>query len=157
MPEITLTKGKLAIVDTCDYEELSKRSWHYSSTGYACKRKDGSIVLMHREIMSPRSGEYVDHINGNKLDNRRCNLRVCTNAENSYNAKTRHDSVSGYKGVCRDKWGKKWRARLHVDGREYALGVFESKHDAARMYNFWAIQFFGEFARINKIVEEEGQ
>jgi HNH endonuclease/AP2 domain len=155
MPEIPLTKGKVAIVDDCDYEEISKRSWYCSANGYACAKKDGVIVLMHREIMSPKNGEHVDHINGNKVDNRRENLRCCTSAENAYNAKTRFDSVSGYKGVNLDKRGKKWRARIHVGGQEYSLGVFDSKHDAARMYNFWAIQFFGEFAKINKIVEEK--
>lgn len=151
MPEIPLTKGHVAIVDDCDYSEISKHKWYFASNGYACRKKEGKIVSMHREIMRAKLGENIDHINHDKLDNRRPNLRICNQSENMANARVREDSVSMYKGVSWSKKNKKWRSRLHVKRKEIHLGLFDCPHDAARMYNFWALDIFGEFAFVNKI------
>ncbi|AYA77376.1 Fis family transcriptional regulator [Bacillus sp. Y1] len=158
MKEIPLTKGMVAIVDDEDFEWLSKFNWRYHK-GYASrttllrygKRK---TVLMHREIIG-NVAEQVDHIDGNRLNNTRENLRAASRSENCRNTKSRTGSTSEYKGVSFDKGNKKWRARIKVEYKEMFLGYFNNPHDAARMYNFWAKDLFGEFARLNIIKEEE--
>ena len=161
MKAIQLTRGKVAIVDDEDFEELNRYKWHCSKTGYAIrtdhrggKRKD---IRMHRQILSEPDGFLIDHINGDKLDNRRVNLRLCTNAENMRNGGKRSDNKSGYRGVCLNRVTGKWEAGLRYNGKNHYLGLFTNKHDAARMYNFWAADLFGEFARLNKITEDEGE
>lgn len=154
--EIPLTKGKVTVVDDEDYERFGKFKWHCVGGRYAARsvggRKNKRMVYLHREIIGAKEDEIVDHINGNKLDNRRSNLRVVTVSENLYNTSIRSDNTSGYKGVsfvkdCRHKW----EARIHKNGKKRVLGYFDTPEDAARMYNFWAIQLFGEYARLNKI------
>ena len=153
MAEIPLTQGKVALVDDADYEELAKYKWHFAAKGYACRRKDGVIVYMHREITKAEKGFYVDHINHDTLDNRKSNLRCCSQSLNMANASLRADSKSGYKGVSWHTQKNKWTARIHVNGKGLHLGLFDSAHDAARMYNFWALDIFGEHALLNKIKE----
>lgn len=156
--EISLTKGKVAIVDDEDYEFLSMYKWHVLRNKYAVRsvRENGSkrMVYMHREIMNPDVNLQVDHVNGNGLDNRKVNLRNVTQRQNLYNQGTRSDNTSGYKGVYKTK-NNKWYAEVKKDYKKINLGVFESKHDAARMYNFWAYDMFGEFAKLNVIKESE--
>lgn len=103
----------------------------------------------HRVIMSAPSGMQVDHINGNTLDNRRCNLRICTSAENGRNRKPRKGGSSGYKGVCWNKPAQKWQARIMVGGKSISLGYFDDEVEAARAYDAAACEFHGDFARLN--------
>lgn len=154
MAEIQLTQGKVAIVDSEDSVELSKYKWYFASAGYACRRKDGVIVYMHREITGALRGEVVDHINHDTLDNRRSNLRRCTQSQNMANARIVKPTSSGYKGVGWFPRDQKWRARICVNGKGCHLGLFDSAEDAARMYNFWARDIFGEHALLNKIDEK---
>jgi hypothetical protein len=156
--EIPITKGMVTIVSDEDFEWLSKFNWRYTN-GYAArttllscgKRK---TILMHREILG-NVAEQVDHIDGNKLNNTRENLRAASPSENCRNTKNRTGSSSKYKGVGFDKGSKKWRATIKMNNTSMFLGYFENEHDAARMYNFWAIDLFGEFAKLNVINEEE--
>jgi hypothetical protein len=155
--EIPLTKGKTAIVDDEDYEELSKYNWRYHN-GYAARttsRLSGkrTTVLMHRQILGD-CGE-IDHINGNKSDNRRSNLRIVTRIQNCANTPARNVNCLGYKGVSFDKRRGKYRARIGNCYEKIWLGYFDNPHDAARMYNFWARDLFGEYARLNVINEGE--
>lgn len=154
MAEIPLTKGEVAIVDDEDYEDLAKHKWYFAAVGYAARRKDGKIVYMHREIMGAEKGLVVDHINHDTIDNRKTNLRCCSQSFNMANASLRLDSISGYKGVHWFPRDSKWKARICVDGKTTHLGLFESKHDAARMYNFWAKDIFGDHALLNEIKTE---
>ena len=154
---IPLTRGEFALVDDADYEWLSERKWWYRDCGanaYAGSqtRKNNVIryLYMHREIMQPPRGMDVDHKNGNGLDNRRCNLRVCTRAQNLHNGQPLGGS-SRHKGVSWSKYAKKWQAYIDVHGKRKHLGYFINEQDAARAYNEEALQNFGEFARINII------
>lgn len=156
MKEIPLTKGKVAIVDDEDYTELINYSWRYQN-GYAARttcRDEGkrTTVLMHRQILSdsPKNMD-IDHINGNKSDNRKSNLRIATRKQNMHNSPKRKCNKSGYKGVSYDNVKKKWRSRFRYQNRELWLGYYDNKHDAARIYNFWANDLFGEYARLNEI------
>lgn len=155
--EIPLTKGKYAIVDDSDVKLVSQYKWHYHPQGYAATTAGGlknkHTILMHRLISRAIKGEVVDHANGDKLDNRQSNLRICTQRNNIGNSRIRKDNTTGYKGVTFSKDNKNWVARIFVNGKHTHLGSFDNPHDAARMYNFWAVDLFGEFARLNKIEE----
>lgn len=157
MSKIPLTQGRVAIVSNADFPELIKHKWFYhAGTGYACrniKRDDGSrtMVYMHKVI---RPGlEYVDHQNTNRLDNRRSNLRRCTNQENARNQKISIRNKSGFKGVSWSKQNKKWYAYIGSrawNKKTISLGFFDDPRQAASAYNKAAEQYFGEFARLNE-------
>lgn len=148
MKYIELTQGKKAIVDKEDYELLSQHKWTYSD-GYAYRRPKGEKIWMHRLISKVPNGLYTDHINGNKLDNRRKNLRHCTYAQNNKNAAIRKDNKTGYKGVYWEKGMSKYRCVIQNDGKRITLGYFDCKHEAAKTYNEKAKELHGEFARLN--------
>jgi hypothetical protein len=109
---------------------------------------------MHREIMGAAEGQVVDHINHDGLDNRRCNLRVCSHAENVRNQRGQRGRSSGYKGVSRDRRLGKWRAQIWHNGKHTYLGLFESEAAAARAYNAKARDLFGAFAYLNEVGEQ---
>ncbi|WP_298833805.1 HNH endonuclease [uncultured Planococcus sp.] len=158
--EIPLTQGKVAIIDAEDYALVSKYKWCFSSSiGYAVSRHyvDGikKPLLLHRLIMNAPAHLVTDHINRIPLDNRKQNLRLCTKAENNRNMPVnRKNNKSGYKGVYFSKARSKWVANIRKDDKSIYLGIFESKNDAARMYNFWAVDMFGEYANLNIINED---
>ncbi len=154
-------KGFFTLVDDEDYEELIKRTWsvHFGNTGkkytasyykFGGKQK---MLVMHRVVMGLSHGDkrQVDHISGNTLDNRKCNLRLCTGTQNGYNNKIQKNNTSGYKGVSWDKKNKKWKAKVCSCGKEFFLGRFNNKISAANEYNKKAIELHGEFARLNEV------
>lgn len=170
MKELELTRGYKTIVDDEDYQELSKWKWHRSKNGYVVGVVyiDGRYknILMHRYIMGLNFGDkqIVDHINHNKLDNRRCNLRICSNTENCRNSRKQKNNTSGYKGVFKHvrKYKRKdgsiqiythWRAYIMVNGKQKTLGRFpytpEGKELAKQAYNTAALKYHGEYACLN--------
>jgi hypothetical protein len=154
--KITLTRGMVTLVDDCDFAELNRYKWHAakSSTHFYAARKEYPIekyIAMHSQIMNPPIGMYVDHINGDSLDNRRRNLRICTASQNSCNMRTPSHNKSGYKGVHYSRCAKKWQAGLRVNGKTKYLGLYENATDAAIAYNEAATKYYGEFARLNSI------
>jgi hypothetical protein len=155
--EIPLSKGKVAIVDDEMFEYLNQWSWYCQKSGYAARsyRKDGGFKhdRMHRVIINAAKGDIVDHINGDKLDNRKENLRLATPSQNNYNRGLASNSTSGFKGVTWNKKTNKWIARIYVDRKGIHLGSFEYKVDAALAYNEAAFKYHGEFANYNQIEE----
>jgi len=163
MIEIPLTRGKTAVVDDEDSYVLAGRKWQASREGketsiswYAIQGKRPRI-RMHRLVMEHKlnrpllSGEQIDHINHNGLDNRRSNLRIATANENQQNARLMNTPKSSkYKGVTWNKHAKQWKAGIRVDGRRCYLGHFRSEEDAAKAYNLAALKYFGKFAEINE-------
>lgn len=161
--EIKLSQGKVALVDDGDFELVSKYKWcaqkaknenYYAKTNEPCMGKQKPI-MMHRIIMNANKGDYVDHINHNGLDNRRCNLRICSQTENMRNKKLHSNNTSGYKGVY---WGvkeKKWVAQIKNDQKVIWLGSFKNIIDAASAYNQAAIKYHGEFAKLNDLTIKE--
>ncbi len=158
---IPLTQGKSAIVDFEDYEHLMQWKWCTNgSRGYAyrtqrCYKEDGRRsskgVLMHRFIMKSPKALTVDHIDNNKLNNRRNNLRICTDSENKRNAPIRSNNKSGFKGVHWNKGKNKWKAHVSCFPKKIHIGYFTCKIEAARAYNEAALKHHGEFARLNII------
>lgn len=161
MEEIILTRGRVAIVDDEDFEEISKYKWYCDATGYAVREQSlgnskSKMVRMHRIVNKTPDGLETDHINGNKLDNRKENLRNCNHAENSRNTKKKNGS-SVYKGVhLATRRSKKngiiwhsWLAEIKKDKKYYFIGYFKIESDAAKAYDKKAIELHGEFVRLN--------
>jgi HNH endonuclease len=123
--EIELTQGQVAIVDDEDYDWLSEWKWFALQDGrtfYACRqlpstKKKKRMVWMHRQILGAESGQEVDHISGNGLDNRRSNLRMASHAENLSNQRRRAKvGTSVFKGVSWRPQQGKWLARIRHNG-----------------------------------------
>lgn len=153
MVEITLTKGKKALVDDEDYDWLNRWRWYYSQ-GYAVRSVNISgkryTVGMHRLIMHAiNEGMDVDHIDGNRLNNCWTNLRYADARQNAMNRGLYRTNTSGKKGVYWSKSKNKWESAIRCKGKRYHLGVFSDIDDAARAYNEAALKHFGEYARLN--------
>lgn len=133
-----------------DDKELTKKNW-FICNGYAATDNNGTPLQMHRIIMRPKSGEYVDHINHDKLDNRKSNLRICSYAENNRNTKPNATNKTGYKGVSYDRQTGKFRASIKCNHKSLNLGRYTTKEKAALAYNQKARECFKEFAYLNKI------
>lgn len=141
MSTIALTRGAVALVDPTDVEALARHSWQLTSNGYAVRivrygpRSEGrkAAVLMHRQLMGlqPGDGLEVDHINGNKLDNRRGNLRIATRSENELNKPKRAGTSSRYKNVTWDARYQAWAAKVKRYGRTYNFGRYPTEEAAA--------------------------
>lgn len=159
MKEIPLTKGFVVLVDEEDYARINQFTWYYNS-GYAmrapsrnkglrykkCKPQNPER-LMHRMILGVH--QEVDHINGNRLDNRKENLRPVTRQQNSFNRVGRVGRK--FKGVCWHKQHKAWRAYIVLNGKQKHLGLFDNREQAAVKYNEAAKMLYGEFARVNEV------
>ena len=157
--EIILTQGKVTIVDNEDYDYLMQWKWQFHN-GYARRtqhicmigtKRIKKQIALHRIVLNNPDGLQVDHINGNRLDNRKENLRVCTCAENVRNRSTPSNNTSGFKGVFWDKRMKKWQAQISADSKTIRLGYFTSTIEAAKAYNIAATELHGQFAKINQI------
>jgi hypothetical protein len=153
--QIRVSHGKFAIVDDEDFERLNIYIWHLDRSAYAARNEvkpDGSgmyVQSMHREIMGlgHDDGHIVDHINGDGLDNRRCNLRICTIAENIRNrTRLNKNNTSGMRGVHWDKRKEKWCAEIKVNRKKKFLGRFSTREEAHAAYCKAADEFHGEFA-----------
>jgi hypothetical protein len=152
--QIALSKGFVTLVDEADVEHLCAVRWHVQQTMpgrfYAIRRPfpSGATVLMHREIMDAPVGMTVDHINGDTLDNRRANLRLATNAENSRNR--RPIGEIPFSGVTRMRSGR-FKALVWPGGKGIYLGAYDMPEQAAGAYNAAAAFIYGEFARLNPV------
>ncbi len=143
---IPLTRNQIALVDLDDYEKLSSNKWNCTHKGYASS-KNG---YMHRIIMNADENSQVDHINGNKLDNRKINLRLVNNSQNHANKGLLKNNTSGYKGVWYQRRNvNKWIANIWADNKKYHIGSFATKKEAAQAYDNMAIKLFGDYAKTN--------
>lgn len=152
--KIPLGRGLFALIDAEDYPKVKDYSWHIAcqKKPYPARsiKKNGSNALefMHRVILNPPDGMFVDHIDGDRLDNRKCNLRICTDTQNRWNKKMNVGS-STFKGVHKN--GGRWRATISANGIKYQLGSFGTEIEAAIAYNMKAKELHGEFAKLNTI------
>ena len=142
---IPLTQGKFAKVDNEDFERLKDINWQVIKQGYA---SSGTVGLMHRYIMNAPDYLEVDHKEHDKLDNRKCNLRLASRSQNSANKPPREGS-SKYKGVCWDKRYQKWVSYIKFNYNKYFLGYFNTEEIAAQTTDKKALECWGEFAYLN--------
>jgi hypothetical protein len=147
MAEIQLTNSDLvALVDDDDFERVSERQWYFDH-GYA-KSTNHPQVYLHKFIMGDApEGMFVDHIHGNKLDNRKSELRFVTPAQSSMNAGLRKDNKLGVKGVS--KHGKKYETQIQYNGKKMHVGMYPTPEEASTAYQAKALELFGEYARVN--------
>lgn len=148
---IMSTNGQEILVDAEDFERCSRLWWHVIKRGYATRAifENGRRfeVLMHRFILGldRHDGRIVDHANGNRLDNRKCNLRLCTKAQNGWNQGPQKTNTTGYKGVSRTP-NDRFVAQIRCRGRKYHLGSFDTAEQAYEFYCLAADLLHGEFA-----------
>jgi dCMP deaminase len=141
-----IINDKEIIIDKDMYPLMYKNTWHITHQNYV--RTNGK--LLSRIIMNCNDPElFVDHINGNRFDNRKCNLRIVTPYQNSLNRNSSKNSSSEYIGVYRYKGTKKWAANITINGKNKHLGVFEREQDAALARDYATKQHFKEFGKLN--------
>ena len=134
------------IVDEILYYDLIKCSWCLKNDGYVFNSKLG---LLHRYIMNYTGDNYIDHINGNKLDNRKNNLRIVTPKQNAQNISSQKNSTSKYIGVYYSKQNKKYMSRIHVNNKTLYVGSFQSEEDAAKARDEATLEYYGEYGKLN--------
>lgn len=143
---ILLFKDNKILIDKNDYEKISKHSWCISKTGYAVSNIDHKVTKMHRYILGLSNPKIiVDHINHNKLDNRRKNLRLCSDFENSRNTTVSKNNKLGHLGISLTKTGK-YRARLMLNRKEIWLGSYHKIEDAIKAREEGEKKYFGKYA-----------
>jgi len=164
MVEVPLTKGKVALIDDEDAPTVLAYKWTamhvprskkwYARRGF--KGSDGKqkTMLLHRFILGAPSDKQVDHINNDGLDNRRANLRLCTNAQNHHNMGLTTRNKTGFKGIMRKSNGR-YLVHVRAQNKVYHVGTFRTAEEAARAYDSKAKELHGEFARLN-FPEEKG-
>ncbi len=153
---IPLSRGMFAIIDECEYDNISRFNWYIKESHgvYYAQRNllingKRNTQKMHRFIMDAPKGIQVDHINHNGLDNRKENLRLCTHGQNQMNSRSRKGSSSQYKGVIKTKVGKPWAAHYQFNNKVHRIGGFNSEIEAALAYDEIVSKKFGEFAYLN--------
>ena len=142
--------NKETLFSPIDFPKVTQHKWFFNKKlGYVANNRG---LYLHRFIFDnlPK-GLQIDHINGNKLDNRRSNLRFCTQSQNNMNQKLSKVNISGFKGIYWRKDKNKWQAQIQINYKVFYLGLFKNKFEAAETYNEAAKQYFGEFARLNII------
>lgn len=153
MKEIPLSRGRVALIDDGDFEDVAQFKWFITVAGYAARNLRGTrgVEYMHRRIMQTPRGFETDHINQDKVDNQRHNLRIVTNIENQACKRVQNNNNSGYRGVSRNKKVSTWQAYIKVAGKGKYLGSFKTPAEAALAYNAAARLHFGNFAYINEV------
>lgn len=153
---IPLSGISTAIVDTEDYDGIAGVLWYLHTQGYACnKTKSHGVRLMHRIVLARKlgralnRGEVVDHINHDKLDCRRSNLRLASVSQNGMNMTRPAHNVSGYKGVWWSTQKRKWKATIKLNGYDSHIGFYDDPEQAALAYDVAATQLFGNYALTN--------
>lgn len=156
MKKIKLTQSKFTLVDDEDYEYLNGFKWYaakFENYYYAIRNisdlcGNQRSIRMHRVITDNPEGLVIDHINGDGLDNRKCNLRICTGTQNVRNQKAK-GGTSKYKGVYFNRKHKKFHSRITVNNLKIHLGSFENEEEAAKAYDKAALFYHKEFAKTN--------
>ena len=134
-----------SLIDLEDVDLVSKYKWCANSHGYVLCRETN--MFLHKLVMNDINNDRtIDHINRNRLDNRKSNLRYATPQQNCMNKSKQSNNTSGYPGVSWRKDRNKWRAFITVDRKQIALGLYENKEDAITARKAAEEKYFGEFA-----------
>jgi hypothetical protein len=156
MKQFAATHGCFALVDDEDFERLSQYRWqaklHNADRGIRShfrpiRTEAGKAIYLYHDILPKRDGFVIDHINGNVWDNRRCNLRYATRAQNICNQDGHRGRARPYKGVTKRRG--RWFVTIAVAGRTIPGGGYATPEEAARAYDELALKHHGQFARLN--------
>jgi len=144
--------GYFMLVDSGDYDFIIQWKWKLGRDGYARRTAKNGVgwknIKVHRLLLNAPIGVMVDHKNGNKLDNRRSNLRFCNKSQNTQNCPPRKNLKYGYKGIYK-KRENYFVASIQLNGNRINRYGFRTPEEAAVGYNELAQKYFGEFANIN--------
>jgi hypothetical protein len=143
------------LIDDEDYDRIKGYNWFVNKQRNSLRVSRTKVIdnkitsiILSRYIINAPEGMVVDHINHNTLDNRKCNLRICTHQENLFNTKVSNNKVSSkYKGVYKN--GNKFQAKIKHNNKVFCLGSFYTQEEAAKAYDIKAIELFGGFAKTN--------
>ncbi|MDN7951781.1 HNH endonuclease [Burkholderia multivorans] len=164
MKHLVASGGQVVLVDDEDYEWLSKLRWRVDSRGYAVRTskhphdpRRKTQEQMHRAVMGLAYGDgrEVDHRNGNPLDNRRENLRICSRSQNQMNRSLQKNNRSGYKGVSWDSRRRRWSVYIGINGKNRFVGSFDTPEDGYRAYCAAAEKLHKDFHN-NGLVNPQG-
>ena len=144
------TKVSECLIDIDDIDIVKSRKWTVNADGYVFTYEyDNNNKIhrktMHRILMNPKDNELVDHINLNKKDNRRSNLRIVNGSQNEMNKTFRSNNTSGKTGVWYDKKSNKWVAEIMIHKKKIYLGIFVDFNDAVKERRNAEIRYFGEY------------
>jgi len=151
---VKMGQEKSMIIDDCDYHLIKDHTWSYDGR-YARSTRRTKRKYAHRLIMKANKGQMIDHINGDKLDNRRENLRFCSRHQNAANMQKMRGGSSKFKGVSFDKTTQNWRAKIGFHGKSLCAGRHETQTKAALAYNKKALELFGKFAHLNEVKNDD--
>lgn len=135
-------------IKTWNSRYAGKQCINLDKQGYAFIRCNGKVIKAHRLVFLIENGflpAEVDHINGNKSDNRISNLRPATDTQNRWNSGKRYNNKSGWKGVCWNKDRGKWQAQISIDKKRTTIGYFDDVKDAAEEFIFASLKHYGEY------------
>lgn len=153
--EIFFHDGSSFLIDSEDLERVSGLTWMRGKRGYpiahTSRKLPGGVktIPVHKLLLSPPEGYDVDHISGDKMDNRKCNLRVCTHQQNMFNQKLRNTNNTGYYGVSFMRNCGKYEAYINLDGRKKYLNIYGTAAEAANARDAAAVMLYGDYARLN--------
>lgn len=151
--------NEFTLVDEDDFKKYGHLKWCLSSKGYVTRKqwnkkiKVDEEIRMHRVILSAKKGTIVDHVNRNKLDNRKSNLRLVSEHQSKWNVGIGSRNKTGFKGVSFEKSRGVYRASIMLKGKQNFIGRFPCKIQAAKEYNKFAKKLFGKYAVLNEIKE----
>lgn len=156
MRKIKLTQGKYTIVDNEDYQLLTQWKWQYDSRGYASRGKkvNGRVIriMLHRIILDAPKHYFVDHINRNRLDNRKENLRLCLLRQNLLNRGLNKNNKTGYRGVCRVKPSMNnrnpYKAGIKINNKLINLGYYATAEAAYNVFKVTFNKYNGDFMNL---------
>lgn len=158
MKRIKLTQNKYALVDDEDYEQINQYKWQIHYVGRNCYargnlqkvNREWKKQYMHRLIMNCPEELQIDHINHNGIDNRKRNLRICTQSQNNRSQRSWQKKTSSkYKGVCWNNYSGKWKTQIRLNNKEIHIGYYANEINAALAYDKKAEELFGKFAYLN--------
>ncbi len=145
----TMNDGNEFFFDKEDFHKIKDICWHLQK-GYIVGLQDGARVRMHRLLMNASANSVVDHVNHDKRDNRKFNLRVCEQNQNAKNRRINKNNVSGCTGVYYCNRDKKWCASIKVNYKKLSLGRFNKKEDAIDARKKAEPIYFGEYRRVEE-------
>ena len=142
-------KNEQFLFDLEDYDLISDRCWYVNANGYLTAKRNNVSILLHRIVTHCPNDMKVDHINHNKLDNRKVNLRVCTDMENSKNKGLRKDNKSGVTGVVWNNDKNKWTVNIRCNNKRMYLGAYDDFDTAVKVRKQAEEKYFGEWSYDN--------